>query len=415
MWSTSIWWISAALTLLLRLVDAKYLCCQCQHYPMWNVTGLTNATTNIEATNTFQQWLSWWQFDPERCANQGPHIVRVKTGGGGLGHSFSVSFASTFFLSLEKGQIFRPSPSDIWTWADSTGTNCTLHIPSIDCWSLPLSTCGVPTASHTKANASIAAANQSSSALALANKLKGKYIDICTLATEMSKPTIWIYGQVVYFMSARHSPETGAAVMDRVRQVFGSDAGDMKAGNSGSAVIAVQIRAGKPDNNRQVAPFAPYIELVDEKASHLASVQGGSRAVAVVYLASQDPASSFNNGSDMNARFPRPWKWVSLPATPQNGKEEIEHLVHRGELRDVGSLAKEYLADVEIMVKADVFIGSFSAMYLHVSSLRYALHSHRSPNNTCYVHWNGQHTCNDAQIWKAMVGGVEGGVPFPSL
>ena len=409
MWPNSIWWMSA-LTLLL-VSDAKYSCCQCGHYPVWNVTGLTNATTNIEATNVFQQWLNWWQFDPGRCANPGPHIVRIKTGGGGLGHSFSISFASTFILSLEKGQIFRPSPSDHWTWADPTGANCTLHIKSLDCWSLPLSTCGVPTASHTNAIASIAAANHSSH---LADKLKGKYIDICTLATEMSKPTIWIYGQLVYFISARHSPETGAVVMNRVRQVFGSDAGDMKAGNSGSAVIGVQIRAGKPDNNRLVAPFAPYIQLVDEKAAHLASVQGGSRAVAVVYLASQDPESSFNNGSYMNARFPRPWKWVSLPATPQNGKEEIEILVHRGELRDVGSLAKEYLADVEIMVKADVFIGSVSAMYLHVSSLRYALHSHRSPNNTCYVHWNGQHACNDAQIWKFMMGGIEGGVPFPS-
>jgi hypothetical protein len=270
----------------------------------------------------------------------------------------------------------------------------------------------VPTAaSLTKATGSLAA-NQSSPS-ALANKLKGKYIDICTLAAEMSKPTIWIYGQLVYFMSARHSPETAAVVMNRVRQVFGSDAGDMKAGNSGSAVIAVQIRAGKPDNFRHVAPFSPYMQLVDEKAAHLASIQGGSRAVAVVYLASQDPASSFNNGSYMNSRFPRPWKWMSLPTTPQNGKEEIELLVRSGELRDVGSLAKEYLADVEIMVKADVFIGSVSAMYLHVSSLRYALHSHRSPNHTCYVHWNGQHACNDAQIWKSMMGGIEGGVPFP--
>ena len=126
----------------------------------------------------------------------------------------------------------------------------------------------------------------------------------------------------------------------------------------------------------------------------------------------------------MAKTFPRPWSYVVL--THQSlgpGEAEINLRAGKYPTDTVPSkfkLMTEYMADIEILAAADVFIGSYSNVYITVAALRTA--RGMSPKGqTCYLDIRGWMDapalkCEGSEEakdhWWSLVGGYNGGSPF---
>jgi hypothetical protein len=96
--------------------------------PAWNVT----AADSTEAEWVFQKWLRAW---PNDCSKQRVNTTPKK---GGLGSSFHTSVIE-LLNSIEMGRRFQWT--EPWLWAGNDPM-CSLGIPTLDCFSQPMSYCG---------------------------------------------------------------------------------------------------------------------------------------------------------------------------------------------------------------------------------------------------------------------------------
>lgn len=264
----------------------------------------------------FQTFIHHWQFDRQRCA-KGPVTALAA---GGFGISVVYTNLKTFFLSLEFGRIFRPMGH--YLWADTNASACTLGIDSLDCYHALLSPCGLPGHEHLLLP-TVDATNATNVGRAI---FPAEQTDMCMLAKATKKPLVWVFGQMVHY-ETRLSPTIAPLVQERVQTVLRGarkppsssmvPGGGGIGGGGGGLVMAVHVRAGKPDRGRHVLSMDQYMAAIDVKVHELAQ-QG--QQVSLVYLASQHHESTFVSVDHMNRQYPRNFSYAVLPITPQNGQ-----------------------------------------------------------------------------------------------
>jgi hypothetical protein len=107
------------------------------------------------------------------------------------------------------------------------------------------------------------------------------------------------------------------------------------------------------------------MDVLDEIQARL--VQQG-RSLGLVYLSSHLPAMSYVSTEFMTKNYPRPFQYSTLPRI-DTGKEETEITAFKAVangyvgLPPLKEMYIEYLADIHIMIEADIYIGAFSNVY----------------------------------------------------
>lgn len=315
----------------------------------------------------FQNWIYAWQHS---CGVRNVDVNPAQSWG--IGRTLHLA-VKNFVTAIEMNMIWRPTEqnaarvSGAFLWAEDNPSNCTLGVRSIDCYFLPISTCGFP--SHNENNTHLA------SKLAFSNQA----VDSCAMAQLSKKPLIWVHGQFFHYLS-RLRPDIQVDVDEKKKQVFGI-LGTSK--DAFKATIGVHVRGGAPDTDRKVANLSYYIDAVDTKAAEMA---GEGRPVGLVYLCSDLPEENIISTESMNQRFPRPFKFVVLPHITLGAGEAELNL--RGMLKNhppKRDLFMEYMADVEILASVDFFIGTFSSVYPMVVALRVARGSPDMRFTSCFL------------------------------
>jgi len=385
-----------------------------------------DSSDNHHAQKAFQNWLSARQNDPRLCGHRDKVYTNINGFGTGIGSTYDQAI-KLFFKYLELGIIYRPM--DTWLWA--TGFNNTFGTHSIDCFSRPLSYCKlIPIEDLTKYYNSDEADKFSKTAL-----------DICSMAKHSKKPTVWAYGQVLHYM-LRPGPLVAQYVSNRLKLVFASahhtsqisdhlnstvDVGTHDEGfhannsttekNIGGIVntvteieplavtIGVHMRGGKPWDGRRILQLHELMEIVDARVADIEKTNesdqkdshGSKRdsipirrlRVSQVFICSDTQASNVKSAEYMSASFPRNFSYVILPhlnySVGTEAETAVRHSLDDGKNISLLDIYSEYLADVEILVKSDVFIGMYSNVYIMVAALRAARHPERPPSYTSYI------------------------------
>jgi hypothetical protein len=289
--------ISALLLLenILRL-DAAYQMGACSHYPAWPL----DMNNTAEAMVDFQEFIHNWQFDRERCQRSG---IITRTEGGGFGISIVLTNMKNFFMSMELGKIYRPLGH--YFWADQNASSCTHGMDTLDCYHEVLSGCNVKGLEHTMKDVD-PRATEVGRAIYPSN-----VTDMCMLGNATKKPMVWVLGQMIHY-ETRLSKDMLPLVTERIDKVM-----HQQNRSKTGLVLAVHVRAGKPDRQRRVLAMDEYMKVIDQKATELASK---GQHIETVYLASQHHESSFVSIEHMNQLYPRRFSYSILPITPQNGQ-----------------------------------------------------------------------------------------------
>lgn len=343
--------IVVIILMFIKATRAAYHCADCKHYKSWEVDYSNNTADSTDLQNYFYLF----QNSLERC-KQFPLDKNTKAGGG-LGHGYAVSFPKYFFLALESGRSMRPV-SD-WLWADKEFFNCTLGIHSIDCYNDPIGFCGVPGYE----NQLIKDVNYSSTRIG--RLLGSENPDICNIGLKLKKPLIWVYAQVITYLT-QFRQDVALAIKKRYDQAFSKNV-------KGGLTLAAHYRTGQLDRGRWVVGLNDFIRVLDTKISEegLKSIDNN---VTMVYLASHiHDNTTFTSTEQMTRDYPnRPYDFSILPimnvVSHNDSIQELEYMLKAGAgvfnrtRHSVATHVMEYLADVEIMVNADIFIGSFRYM-----------------------------------------------------
>jgi len=216
--------------------------------------------------------------------------------------------------------------------------------------------------------------------------------DICRIGRTIKKSMSWVVGQYLsYIVRPRHDIQ--AMIHRRTRSIF------RDIDKSIQSSIAVHYRSGEPDFNRRVVSLDVYMAAVKMKANELASM---GRPVSVVYLASQDNNNNFHNSSYMQMRYGGNYTFKFLPpyavSDDIDPSKEVEIELREHPLVPRQPYVVEFLSDFQLMVKADVFIGSVSTIYMIAMLLRYAKHPTRSKGHTCLIDSQARLICEDNDL-----------------
>jgi hypothetical protein len=357
----------------------------------------------------FQRWLYHRQFDATLCKRNGAEIGWVGNQlkfSGGFGFSYGVMAMNYMFLSFEMGKIYRPKYEFVWA-NHPPNTPCTLNISTLDCYSRPLSSCGIEMPLFGSFGYEPMLNTPYHGIFPTTDKL-----DLCTLAERARKPLIWVYGNVMMYL-LRPRTDIQIQIDDRIAYVT-------RAIKPGTSFITVHVRGGELDANRVVVPLDAYMAAVETKATELSEL---GKPVSVVYLASNDNGHIFQSESFLHSRYnstKHNYAFKILNMTFWNFEKEVELIVKENKQFDRWPLAVEFLADLQLMVEADTFIGSHSSIYVAAAAIRYGKYFQRPRKQTCLISDFDQHSllCEGdfeavelKKIWNQYIcgGGFKGG------
>lgn len=417
---------------------------------------------NLEAMYKFQKWIFSWQHTCEK------NVYAEIPVNGDFGYSLN-SAAMNMITSIELNLVYRPSGSKgilQWLWADDSPDQCSLEQRTVDCFFEPLSSCTMeqydnPDVIRSPRDPPLKESERES---ALWIATAG---DVCSISKVFKKPIQWVHGQNLHYLM-RPNQRLMPFIMDRVKQIYGggvsipgniayadafeafknddrlrkgagtvrrrqllrgSDA-DMemrRLEGADGAVIGLHIAADTVlQFEGQFLPeqldLAPYIAAVDKKAHDL---RDSGREVHTVYVCSDHQGPVLGTEEELNTRFPRSYKFKLLPHYTPSGADSAKILdLELRKRSSIGSdpvnkdLVMEYLADIEILALADVFIGGHSYFYSVVAGLRIARYYdvkgiHES---TCLVDSDKNLFCENDQraheLWVNYFNGYVHGTPF---
>jgi hypothetical protein len=155
----------------------------------------------------------------------------------------------------------------------------------------------------------------------------------------------------------------------------------------------VHIRGGSPDYGRKPLDVKWYIEAIDRKEKEVAAL---GYTIDHVYLCSDVQEQNIKSTAFMTETFPRNYTYAVLPHITF-GPGEAEHTLRQGlhrrysfndstvKLPDAKDVYTEFVADIEIMTKADIFIGTHSNLYALAGALRMAHYPQRPAGFTCFL------------------------------
>jgi hypothetical protein len=406
----------------------KYNLFNCRGYDAWEVDY--NPTSLQQSHNRMQDWLHAWQHSAWRCHTYG-HEEWVSQYGIGNGILRAVSLIER---SIEFGLIYRPMRP--WKWA-SNANNCTYNMTSLDCYLTELSSCGLnlTTASGTGTAAILLRdaqpMNRDDRVTELGRLLaeKGNATNICIIAQTLKKSMAWVAGQyLVYLLRPRDHIQQ--QIDQRIHGIFNT------IDRTRYSTITVHYRGGKPDAYRKVFSLDVYMTAVKQKAEDLALA---GRPVAVVYLASQNNIQIFRSPEYMHEKYGGNYSYKFLypmsDNTTINANEEIELQFDSNPHIPKEPVVVEFLADLQLMADADVFIGSLSCIYWVTMLFRYAKNPNLNKMHSCFFDRDSKLICendfnrkielfNRLDYWitgdlyspkglaETHIGAFEGGVPF---
>lgn len=366
----------------------------------WNI----NSSDNEQAGRIFLNWVKAFQNDENRCKAR--QISSGISKFSGLGNSFNLAVVD-FLKQLELGNIYEPSGPWLWSIRDS---NCTFGKTAVlNCFSRPYTYCG-----HDKSEYNVDDGNFN---LEAANNFSTTPLDICQMAIKSRKPYVWITGQLLhYLLNPRH--DVHKFVSKRLSIVYPS--------SKVHVTIGVHIRGGSPDQQRKPLQVENIVKKVDEKVEEL---KQRGKIVTQVFMCSDTQETSIRSIEYMNKMYPRNFSYVILPHLNYSIGTEAEFVLRDNISKSNTAVSiptdfeifSEWLADVEILAHADVFIGSHSNIYVAVAALRVARFPERPMCDTGYFdsHYDppvwmeeGGNQVHGTPIWKNAFGGFRGGIAF---
>lgn len=263
-----------------------------------------------------------------------------------------------FVISAEKGCYYRPNY--LWSWAsEQPMTQCTLGKPTLDCYFQPLSKCNIE---HINGNLTTLE-------IPKPMDFKPKTIDSCGLAKWAKKSLQWVHGNILHYMM-RPNIASHKVISERLNMVYQH----IKEG-SNSSLIGVHIRGGTLEHFRHPANLSYYIDAVDKIAAELSAI---GKPVGAVFICSNTPDKTFVSMEHLTLNYPRPWKYVTLPhaSSPADALLELGRFdaakSTKAQKTPKEILALEFFSDIEILVRSDAFIGSWSNIYFVTTALRVA-------------------------------------------
>jgi hypothetical protein len=363
------------------LIDGRINYFNCKDYQPWPV-NVTSAAAVAQARDMLQTWLFARQHSQWRCSMAG---IDVYSAQGGIGNGY-LRAAAVMERAIRHGKIYRPTKSYYWA---SNAVGCTYNKPYFDCYTKEFSGCGLVTP-YMLHPPSIVPLDQDDRTTELGKMLNTDGgVNVCMIAQALQKPTVWVAGQYLKYVM-RLRDDIQQQVDQRVNGIFT----DVKQPYS---TITVHYRGGIPDMDRKVYSLDVYMEAVRLKAHEL-ELQG--RPVAVVNLASQDNERIFHNASYMHDRYGGKYDFKFLPAltsgVDKSREIELELTAHPEVPRQ--PFVVEFIADLKLMVEADVYIGSLSSIYMLTMLLRYANNPGLHKPFTCMINHREKLICEDDEF-----------------
>lgn len=402
----------------------KYNLFNCRDYPPWEVDY--NLSSIQQSHIIFQEWIYAWQHSSWRCKNFGYEdwVSQYGIGNGVL------RAAALMERSIEFGLIYRPMRP--WKWA-SNAVNCTYNQTSLDCYFQEFSSCGMNESQAVTRDARPMNLDDRYTKLGQllleSNNHENNHTNICILAKTLKKSMAWVAGQYILYLL--HPRDYIQMQIDRrIHGIFDT------VDRTRYSTITVHYRSGKPDGYRKVFPLDFYMSIVKQKAAELALA---GRPVAVVYLASQNNIQIFKSPEYLHEKYGGNYTYKFLyPLSDNstiNANEEIEIQFEYHPNIPKEPVVIEFFADLQMMVDADVFIGSLSCIYWVTMMLRYAKNPNLNKSHTCFIDRESKVICetdltkkldlfNRLDYWitgdlyspkglaETYVGAFEGGVPF---
>lgn len=358
------------------------------NYSPFNCGSLTweiDMTDSVQASKWFMDWLLLWQFD---CDAHRPNFPK-SAHNGGLGSSYM--FASKYFMEgIEFKDVFRPlHGNDPWLWADPNPNNCSLHIRSYDCFTEPISDCGIPNApprdpSLVKELDRIRASMPENPLCDIVTKL----MDVCTFAKILRKPVKWVHGHLLMYLT-RPRPDAKAAIHHRKREIFSKL--PRVVGNRTAVTVGMQVRAGPLNDDRSALNnLTEIVSLIDHAVRDIERRRPDHK-VAMFFLCSDLPEMTYKSAEYMNKNYPRAFTFrtahhVSL------GSGDAEEFLRKNPATALPAtkfdLFVDFMTDSEVLSNVDYVIGSKSNVYMVTAGYRMARfqpYYRDYPQNTCYV------------------------------
>jgi hypothetical protein len=117
-----------------------------------------------------------------------------------------------------------------------------------------------------------------------------------------------------------------------------------------------------------VLSIADYMRQVDRAAAKLAALQ---QPVRLVFLCGHDSHKTFKSAAYMAKHYPRDFQYSVLQYTKLPYAGEADNAVRKNN-SSAHLVTLEFIADIEIMAAASVYIGSYSNVFTLVQSRRIA-------------------------------------------
>ena len=243
------------------------------------------ATDEVDLSREMQQFI----FDHQSSCEKRIESVHPGECGIGCNITWGVAYMVRAFFNNE---VYRPRGA--WTWAHPNSSHCTAELTAIDCFSRPLSLCGVAASTHERGP------HSATLSLSLILRQGRFFASPCELAKHVNKTVQWVHGQFIhYFLRPRldvaeyiQSIETK---MQRILHVTGNEM-------AGTGTIGCHVRGGVLDDGRSPANISFYIANIDKMAAKLA-MEG--RPVGLVFFCSDLPEETLVSSEHLHAAFPR--------------------------------------------------------------------------------------------------------------
>jgi hypothetical protein len=353
---------------------------------MWHIDERMDFTSEVQSLINLRQ---------HACERP---VDTIHPGECGLGCNINwgVAFLAEAFFG---NKVYRPKAFGNWAWAHENATKCSAELSAIDCFTKPLSYCGLRHRNES---------NNPSSHKKMLVLERESFNNVCDFASHLNKSVQWVHGQFVqYFLRPRRDVEEYITLLHS------------KIGkNIKGSTIGCHVRSGALDDGRKPSNVTIYIAAIDAMAKNL-SEQG--KPVGAVFFCSDLPEEALISSEYLQQTFPRPWKYVILPHTSL-GKGDAEiHMRNKSNpvAHEKFRLVSEYYSDINVLANTDAFVGSESNFYPIVAALRVI----RQPfyhNRTCFldirVHDTPPLFCEGSQeakqLWQRYFQGYNGGSSF---
>lgn len=346
-----------------------------------------------------KRYLNWVSISQNQCDNQ--KVWSTTMSGAGIGSGITISIIQ-MLKAIELGALYRPRSVWIWSPPDPT-RECLGHIDAIDCFNIPLSSCGVNYTSQKHDKIYPTETDDFQGFIPYPT-------DICTQGKKTQKTMLWIFGQLIHYhirlpSQSQKKIENSFALLFHTETRLGSQSKEVNSSNDNQhykcRTASIHVRSGNPDQARRGFTGSEHLAILRNYNNQLKYEQ---KRICTVYVSGdhlQDTiffkmyANETNNSSVFTPAYSVQIDDMVFKALPRYiaDEGEIEYQISRIKSSShitMHQIYLEYVEDIYFHSHVDYFIGSHSNMYAMIAPLREAYHPSWSNNRTCFLdsHFN---------------------------